>query len=100
MARQHGLYPVFRADNELVDFYSKNQILGAESALRIRVIRSRGGQIKRAYLRLRAGDPRPSSGIPAAALKTTYHEPLPEVGRTLIAMKRVTSDGRFVKWQR
>lgn len=91
------MLPVYRCDGELYAFYSRSQALAAESAGRVKLVKSRKGHINRVNLLKRPGDPEPSRCIPTGT-KYTYHEPLPEIGRVMISLKRLDYYGAFVKW--
>lgn len=90
--------PVHLCDDSLYAFYTRSQVLAAQSAARGKVIKSRKGHIVRMVLFQRTGDPKPARGIPAGALKTTYRETLPDIGRVTFSLKRLTEHGTFVNW--
>lgn len=91
------MLPVYRCDGELYAFYSRSQALAAESVGRVKLVKSRKGHINRVNLLKRPGDPEPARCIPTG-MKTTYREPLPEIGRVVISLMRVTTEGDFVRW--
>jgi hypothetical protein len=73
----NALIPVYNADGSLYAWASEPQLARLQSAGMVaRVVCSRKGQVKRAILFLRPGEPKPMSASSITGTKYSFKEPL------------------------